>query len=174
MRIWFDTEFIEDGRTIDLISIGMVREDGATYYAVNLGFSRARLFQNQWLVDNVLPFLPIHKYIQDEPWSYENSEDTNSSEWRARHDIRSEVLAFAGERPEFWGYYAAYDWVALCQLFGRMVDLPRGWPMFCRDVIQVAGDRALPPTDVEHHALYDALWTKKAWDSLEDHRTEMA
>ena len=33
MRIWFDTEFIEDGRTVDLLSIGMVREDGATYYA---------------------------------------------------------------------------------------------------------------------------------------------
>lgn len=29
MRIWFDTEFIEDGKTIDLISIGLVREDGA-------------------------------------------------------------------------------------------------------------------------------------------------
>ena len=33
MRICFDTEFIEDGRTIDLLSIGLVREDGATYYA---------------------------------------------------------------------------------------------------------------------------------------------
>lgn len=29
MKIWFDTEFIEDGKTIDLISIGMVREDAA-------------------------------------------------------------------------------------------------------------------------------------------------
>jgi len=28
MKIWFDTEFYEDGRTIDLISIGLVREDG--------------------------------------------------------------------------------------------------------------------------------------------------
>ena len=33
MRIWFDTEFIEDGRTIDLLSIGMVRDDGLEYYA---------------------------------------------------------------------------------------------------------------------------------------------
>ena len=28
MIVCFDTEFIEDGRTIDLISIGLVREDG--------------------------------------------------------------------------------------------------------------------------------------------------
>jgi hypothetical protein len=34
-RYAFDTEFIEDGRTIDLISIGIVCEDGREYYAVN-------------------------------------------------------------------------------------------------------------------------------------------
>jgi hypothetical protein len=28
MRYWLDTEFIEDGKTIDLISIGIVAEDG--------------------------------------------------------------------------------------------------------------------------------------------------
>ena len=35
MRIFFDTEFIEDGRTIDLISIGMVDKNGLAYYAEN-------------------------------------------------------------------------------------------------------------------------------------------
>ncbi len=34
-RFWFDTEFIEDGRTIDLISIGIVSEDNRKYYAVS-------------------------------------------------------------------------------------------------------------------------------------------
>ena len=33
MKIFFDTEFIEDGKTIDLLSIGAVRDDGETYYA---------------------------------------------------------------------------------------------------------------------------------------------
>jgi hypothetical protein len=32
VRYWFDTEFIEDGTTIDLISIGIVDEDGRTLY----------------------------------------------------------------------------------------------------------------------------------------------
>jgi hypothetical protein len=31
MRFWFDTEFIEDGKTIDLMSIGVVAEDGRKY-----------------------------------------------------------------------------------------------------------------------------------------------
>ena len=29
MKFFYDTEFIEDGHTIDLVSIGIVREDGA-------------------------------------------------------------------------------------------------------------------------------------------------
>ena len=36
MKFWFDTEFIEDGKTIDLISIGIVAEDGRTFYAESL------------------------------------------------------------------------------------------------------------------------------------------
>lgn len=35
MKYFFDTEFIEDGRTIDLVSIGIVCEDGREYYAVS-------------------------------------------------------------------------------------------------------------------------------------------
>ena len=34
MRYFYDTEFLEDGETIDLISIGIVAEDGREYYAV--------------------------------------------------------------------------------------------------------------------------------------------
>lgn len=36
MKYWFDTEFIEDGKTIDLLSIGIVSEEGHTLYAENL------------------------------------------------------------------------------------------------------------------------------------------
>lgn len=34
MRIYYDCEFLEDGNTIDLISMGMVAEDGRELYAV--------------------------------------------------------------------------------------------------------------------------------------------
>jgi hypothetical protein len=35
MLYWLDTEFIEDGVTIDLISIGIVAEDGRELYLLN-------------------------------------------------------------------------------------------------------------------------------------------
>lgn len=38
--------------------------------------------------------------------------------------------------PEFYAYFADYDWVAFCWLYGRMIDLPTGFPMYCRDIKQ--------------------------------------
>ena len=40
MRIFYDTEFLDDGKTIDLISIGMVAEDGRELYAVSSEFDQ--------------------------------------------------------------------------------------------------------------------------------------
>ena len=144
MKIWFDTEFIEDGRTIDLLSIGLVRADGATYYAEPAEADRSRA--DEWVRANVIPHLrgPV----------------------KPRAVIAAEIKAFVGDAPEFWAYYADYDWVVLCQLFGRMIDLPTGWPMFCRDVQQVRAEMGvdgLPPQNgTAHNALDDALWTREA------------
>lgn len=150
MKIWFDTEFIEDGKTIELISIGMVREDGATLYAESADCDLSRA--DDWVQKNVIAHL-----------------NGGPSEFY-RHEIAEKVVKFAGEKPEFWAYYADYDWVVLCQLFGRMIDLPKGWPMFCRDVKQLAVDLGSPKlpeqSSIEHHALADAIWTKEAWEFL--------
>lgn len=143
-RICFDTEFIEDGRTIDLLSIGLVREDGATYYAEPAETDRGRA--NEWVRENVLPYMtgPV----------------------KPREEIAREIVEFAGQSPEFWAWYADYDWVALCQLFGTMMDLPDGWPMFCRDLRQITDSGPLPKHDEqdgpEHNALSDARWLARA------------
>lgn len=148
MKIWFDTEFIEDGRTIDLLSIGMVSEDGRRYYAEPAETDRSRA--SPWVRENVIPHL--------------------TGPLKPRLTIADEIMAFAGEKPEFWAYYADYDWVALCQLFGTMMDLPNGWPMYCRDLKQVCdalGNPKLPAQEGdEHNALNDAQWTRDAWEWL--------
>ena len=146
-RIFFDTEFIENGKTIDLISIGMVRSDGETYYAESSDCDLSRA--DQWVKDNVL----IHL--------------RGGSAIKSRRQIAADIVAFAGPSPEFWAYYADYDWVVLCQLYGRMIDLPKGWPMFCRDLKQLAGDTMLPQQiSTEHHALADAKWAAEAFAAL--------
>jgi 3' exoribonuclease, RNase T-like len=152
MRFWLDSEFMEDGKTIELLSIGIVAEDGREYYAISRDADW--LDANDWVAANVIPAL--------EPASEEKF-------YRHRGEIAEEVEDFVGEKPEFWGYYADYDWVVLCQLYGRMIDLPKGWPMFCLDVKQLCwmlGNPKLPPPEGEHHALVDARWTKGAFDFL--------
>lgn len=37
---------------------------------------------------------------------------------------------------DLYGYYSAYDHVALCWLFGKMIDLPTGFPMYTIDLKQ--------------------------------------
>lgn len=149
MRFWFDTEFYENGKTIELISIGIVAEDGREYYS-ETGAAPYLASQSKWLCENVLPHL------------------TGSE--LPREAIARDIVAFMGEKPEIWAYYADYDWVALCQLFGTMMDLPQGWPMFCRDVKQwcvMLGDPKLPAQRTqEHNALADARWTREAWEFL--------
>ena len=147
MRFWFDTEFVEDGHTIELISIGIISEDAREYYAE---FHFDRYKASEWVRENVFPHL---KGIP-----------------RDRYDIRREIVEFMGEKPEIWAYYADYDWVAICQLFGTMMDLPKGWPMYCRDLKQlcdILGNPELPKQESsEHNALADAIWTKQAHEWL--------
>ena len=160
MRYWLDTEFIEDGKTIDLLSIGIVAEDGREFYAENGEADKSR--SNQWVRDNVLPHLRVCTPPAEDCPHYTKAE------------IAERVAAFCDpethSKPEFWGYYADYDWVVLCQLFGRMIDLPKGWPMYCRDLKQWCDDLDNPVLPEqgksEHHALADARWNHVAWDYL--------
>lgn len=160
MRYFIDTEFIEDGprKPITLISIGIAAADGREYYAISSTFSPDDA--NGWVRENVLPHL-------------------GDSPRKPLRDIACDILDFIsadrdwsnGVAPEFWGYYADYDWVVFCQIFGRMIDLPRGWPMYCHDLKQLAdelGNPRLPEQEsAEHNALNDARWNRDIYNWLQ-------
>jgi hypothetical protein len=175
-RYFVDTEFIEDGNTIDLLSLGIVAEDGRDNYWQSIECHRDRA--NDWVKANVLPQLEHIGCGRDKTSTFYSpcgGPDIPSCSWRPRWAIVSELLHFCDAEqhgpPEFWGYYADYDWVAICQLFGRMIDLPKTWPMYCRDIKQWCdelGNPKLPPQTGEHHALADAQWNRAAWQFLHD------
>jgi hypothetical protein len=58
MRIFYDCEFLEDGKTIDLISIGMIAEADDEYYAVNSDMPIERIESHGWLMKNVVLIYP--------------------------------------------------------------------------------------------------------------------
>lgn len=169
MLYWLDTEFIEDGRTIDLISIGIVSEDGRELYFQNYDCDLSKA--NDWVKENVIP------HLEGDP-----ATKTESDRWKTKAAIRDSIIRYFGWSsstphfeaewlvPQIWGYYADYDWVVFCQIFGKMMDLPAGFPMYCRDIKQLCdelGNPRLPTMNKgEHHALADARWNKEAWKFL--------
>ena len=137
-----------------LISIGIVDERGGEFYAVSSDFRKEDC--SEWVKANVLPHLVGQKRLP-------------------LHDIAILVREWVDvqcedSKPEFWGYYADYDWVVTAQMFGTMMDLPKGWPMYCRDLKQLCddlGNPALPEQGKgEHNALADARWNKLAYAQL--------
>jgi len=72
--------------------------------------------------------------------------------------------------PHFYDFYADYDWVCFCQLFGRMVDLPKNFPMYARDIKQIADELGKPKLpeqkSTDHNALANAKWNKIAHEYL--------
>ena len=155
MRFFYDCEFIEDGTTIELVSIGVAAEDGREFYAVSTEFDPSRAID--WVRRNVLDKLP----------------SPADPAWRSRARIRDDLLAFlleTGEPIELWAWMAAYDHVVLAQLWGDMRALPRSIPRFTHELRQVwesHGSPPLPPQPPDQHdALADARHNLARWRVL--------
>lgn len=180
MRYFYDCEFLEDGRTVDLISIGIVAEDGREYYAVNEGGTALwrRVRRHPWLMENVVPHLP--KAYGDARNHMPGLWLFNYADPAVKHlsTIATEVEVFirgggdSRDEHELWAYYGAYDHVALCQLWGTMMDLPGCVPMWTHDLMQALDTRdyrgvdlaAMVPQENEHRAIDDARWNQRVYN----------
>ena len=158
MRYWFDSEFHDDGTTIELISIGVVSEDGREYYAESCEYAQDRA--SPWIQKHVLPQLrctqrPTRKIIRDEI---------------ARFFSDPQDVENLPSSPEFWAYCGEYDWIVLRQLFGDLMAWPRGWPVLAMDVeqwrLQLNAPNFRPQALGKHNALADARYTRSCWQEL--------
>lgn len=164
-RYFYDCEFIEDGRVIDLVSIGMVDERGREFYAVSTEFDATHALP--WVRRNVLDKLP----------------SPADRAWRSRERIRADIFAFMteplgpGDEIELWAWFAAYDHVALAQLWGAMPALPREIPRFTKDLRQRWDDLGCPPLPTvsgRHDALVDARHNLMRWTAMQNTRAPRA
>jgi hypothetical protein len=171
VKVFYDCEFIERGNQlpIQLVSIALVPEDGRQpLYRINAE-SLSNVTRHPWLAAFVVPQLPIASgnFIFD--WDKEHPDYPYVA---VLDQVAADVLKYMSEIEdiELWGYYSAYDHVVLCQLFGSMSELPPGIPMWTHDIMALIETRShyiLPPDpEPNHHALYDALWTKEAYERL--------
>ncbi len=174
MKYFIDFEFIEGfhkplfGKRrhfIDMISVGIVREDGAEYYAISSEYNYKDA--SQWVKDNVIRPMYIQNIHRDERNRLDRS-NFHKYYGKTNKQISKEIIEFCTfkklhndsinhpaqniweyEYPEFYGYYSDYDWVLFCSLFGTMMDLPDGFPMHCIDLKQIVDDKFK-----EHYDIY--------------------
>ena len=167
MKYFLDTEFIEKPNTITLISIGIKCEDGRELYLINRQYNYAEA--SQWVIDNVITPMYIETVNGDNRNRF-NIVDFHEYYGKSISLIREEILQFIGDdKPEFWGYYCDYDWVVFCWIFGKMIDLPEGYPMYCRDLKQMLDEKGIKSIKKpvgEHNALVDAKWNEKLYQHI--------
>jgi len=165
MKIFFDTEFYDQGTRLDsethLISIGLVTEYGRELYIENASCDHEtpKVFSHDgglWMKEHVLSRL------------------TNSPGVLVRsEDMAQKIVEFIGdEKPEFWAYFGAYDWVLFCKLFYGLLNLPKGWPHLFRELKWFMEEHGVSKSSLgcpkqdpatQHHALHDAKWERDVY-----------
>lgn len=192
MKWFIDTEFIESFKKplfgkrrhyIDLISIGMVSERGDEYYAISKEYNYNDA--DDWVKENVI--LPMYKaqltHIKEinEPSNFHKI--VGKSNLQIRRDILKYTCTkhdeydnlYTNTNPKFYGYFSDYDWVLFCSLFGKMIQLPKGYPMYCIDLKQMMDAKGLnniwkdnyhPDPKSEHNALEDAKWNMELYQKI--------
>ena len=190
MLYFIDTEFVERGPDypIDLISLGIVSSDGREYYAQSVEFDHRKA--SEWVKDNVLTHLLMCPWAQTSVAGISGLYRTDKAyhkghgqcvdqirglihncPWRTREQLKRDIQIFFNPSDgfELWSWCGAYDFVAFCQLFGTMMDLPSGYPHYMRDLQQVLDERGISDEELPeqeeglHNALHDARYLKRLW-----------
>lgn len=149
-------------------------------------------YKDYWIRDNVLrsiwrltpnqerfTYKGMKKIIKD------NGKSSKQIAKEVKHfiagrDINEEkeqwILDYDTKDVQLYGYYSAYDHVAFCWLFGKMIDLPDGFPMFAFDIQQQIEEykidknqllKEVPQVNC-HNALQDAIWNKSAYNWIQN------
>jgi hypothetical protein len=242
MNYYLDTEFLEGTQTkrflglpygntkptIDLISIGIVAEDGREYYAISKDFNLKEAWNRYdikkgvtkpkymwdskikedekvyWIRENVLKPIMVELQVQynkdtgksKNGWEFKDFKYLINKYGKTNQQIAKEIKIFVRHpnnlssnitSPKFYGYYADFDWVVFAWLFGKMIDLPTGFPKFCIDLKQELDKKAIvyfkdktleqnisyiknrddyPKQTNVHNALADARWNKQLHNFL--------
>lgn len=180
MDIDYDSEFIDRGNRITPLSIGFVRDDGEELYRVwNSELALYDAVNDPWLRENVVSSLPVTVHGTEDSFIFTWDENHPDFEYvkpveQIRQDVEDFLLepVLKGGSITLWAWYAAYDHVLLAQIFGKMLDLPAGIPMFTCDLKQEhvrLGEPTLPrQKEGQHNSLADARHNRVIRETLKE------
>lgn len=173
MKVFFDTEFTGLHQNATLISIGLVAENGHSFYAEFTDYDKSQV--DEWLTENVISKL----FLKPE------NNDARYTQWKVignTKTIRDALVVWLGQfdTVEMWSDCFSYDWVLFCQIFGHAFNVPNNVYYIPFDICTLFFAKGIDP-DVnreefsivydkikqdKHNALHDAMVIKACFERL--------
>ena len=161
MKVFFDTEFTGLHANTTLMSIGLVDEEGRTFYAELNDYDKSQV--DEWLENNVVSNFTGENTMNMQQLKLE------LTEWLAVYDS-----------VEIWSDCLAYDWVLFNSIFGTAFDIPKNVyyiPFDICTMMKLKGVdpdinreeyafNAVPATAQKHNALWDAQVIRACYENL--------
>lgn len=132
----------------------------------------AKTFHRERVPENKLIEVPDHTNIVHVSCTYPMMEQLLDTYGKSLKVIGKEIQDFVAAplrfaktntKPEFYAYYCNYDWVVFCWIFGKMIELPENFPMYCNDV-KVLIDQKLAKTNWFKDRIGNSFKLDKSWD----------
>lgn len=196
MKIFLDTEFTGLHQNTSLLSIGLVDEDGRTFYAELSDYDFTQM--NEWLLENVMSHMLFEpaKEGEEEYYSASRFKDnpigqdlykSYSLNMRGTlNKVKEELEKWLNQydNVEIWSDCLAYDWVLFNHIFGHAFNIPNNVYYIPFDICTVfklkdidpdisrekfIGDRIDNidlPDMMKHNSLWDAYVIRECYNKL--------
>lgn len=133
MKAFFDTEFTGLKKDTTLVSIGVVLENGTTYYAELTDWDKSWIKKDIWFKKNVydnLLFMDGANHTWDRVADYQVYGDKKAVADSLRSFLRR------GKTIEFVSDVCHYDMMLLADLYDGAMNLPKNFCPCCYDINQ--------------------------------------
>lgn len=184
MKCFFDCEFTGLHKNTTLISIGIVAENGNSFYWEFLDYDKSQV--DEWIEKNVLSFTYFLRENSDvEALISPNVVSNKGTKERCATELKM-WFNHLGESVELVSDVSHYDMVLFCDIFGGAFKVPNSVAPTCIDINQMLAD--YHKTDIatafdisreeflstngvivkgdKHNALYDAKVIKEIYNIL--------
>jgi len=189
MKVFFDTEFTGLHQNTTIISIGLIKETGKTFYAELTDYDQKQV--DPWIHDNVISRLKYRNgellkkaknkhalnFLGYVACAFESDGDYEVQGHRPF--VAGQLKAWLSEdKIEMWSDCLSYDWVLINQLWGHALKIPDNIYYIPFDICTLFKAYGIDPdinreefsgmTDgtEKHNALWDAKVIKACYDKI--------
>jgi len=175
MKVFFDTEFTGLHKDTTLISIGLIAEDGKTFYAELNDYDESQV--DDWIRNNVIDNLLFNNtdvLLQKSPITGVQTYQIKSNKEAIADTLEIWLSQF--ESVEMWSDCLSYDWVLFNDLFENAFNIPKNVYYIPFDICTLFTLRNIDPDisreefagleigkDRKHNALWDAQVIKNCY-----------